>query len=772
LRLIDRAVDEALGGTGRLALLEGEAGIGKSRLAVETAGRAAPRGMALLWGACYEGGGAPAFWPWTHVLRSAVDLLNDTERAALPPDLTQLVPELGGGQPVPAPPDAESRFRLYDHVVAVLTSLAARRPLLVVLDDLHWADLPSLQLLQALALDLVRARILVLATYRPDEPDAEPELAHALAAVGRHPWTRRVRLEGLDRDGVEQVIRDAAGIEPARNLVSAVHARTEGNPFFVAELIRLLASETDLSADRVLYTGIPLGVRDVVRRRLLAVPAETRQLLELAAVVGRDFEFDLLVRAAHADRPGTLRLLEPALALGLVESGAELASYRFSHALVRETIVEDLAAPRRARLHHAVADAIVALHADHDDYAELLAEHLWRASELAPPERVLPVVERGAAVALVRRGFESAETLLERALMLAARLRPGPARDAKDLALGLQLASVRMITRAWSAPEVIEGFRKVEELARRSGRSPEAVQSLHGLASGLYVSGHFQDGLDVSRRALSIAQESGDDLSLAVAHHGVGIGELHLGRIGAARAQFAACIDAADRLERTGATAFETAVPPNMIGPAFGSLAEYLGGDPERADALRTRLGEIALGLDTAFAHQIALVFSAWLAALEDDPAACRRYVEEGQRHVGDAVFPVFGAVGPLLLAWAEGRQGDASAVDRIDLALAQLRELNSQTLEHMFLGLRADVLAANGATDAAIAAYGDALAVSERSGEAFFRAELLRRRGLLLARTGEDGSDDVRSAAELAARQEAWELERRARESLAAVAA
>jgi predicted ATPase len=313
-----------------------------------------------LWGRCWEGEGAPAFWPWVQVVRAYVQLRAGDpselrrELGAGAADIAQLVPGVRDHLPdLPVPPPVEreaARFRLFDSLTGFLQA-AGRRPLLLILDDLHWADAPSLALLRFVSRELEEAGLLVLGSYRHTEVDQGHPLLGAVADLtrGRH---RRLLLGGLDPDDVASFVAQTAGVPPSAALAAALHQQTDGNPFFVTEVVRLLASQGRLDAAagaaRVPTAGLPEGVRAVVAARLGRLSEACRRVLEVAAVLGRDFELRLLQPACGLEAERLLVLLEEAEAARVVEAVAGgLGRWRFAHTLVREVLYESLPAARR-----------------------------------------------------------------------------------------------------------------------------------------------------------------------------------------------------------------------------------------------------------------------------------------------------------------------------------------------------------------------------------------------------------------------------------------
>ena len=249
-------LDDVLRGRGRVLLISGESGIGKSRIADELATSAKAKGFHVAWGRCWEAGGAPAYWPWAQSLRTiAGQLGNETVRASLGPsagDMAQLLRDVDTGEPTASSesldPD-EARFRLFDATATFLRKAAATVPLMLVIDDLQAADMPSLVLLRFVAGALTDERILVVGTYREAEVAAGPALAATFADLAREPSVRRLTLLGLGKDDVQRFIEAAAGFAPPAELVDTVHDQTEGNPLFVQEVTRLLIEEGRLKRD-------------------------------------------------------------------------------------------------------------------------------------------------------------------------------------------------------------------------------------------------------------------------------------------------------------------------------------------------------------------------------------------------------------------------------------------------------------------------------------------------------------------------------------------
>jgi eukaryotic-like serine/threonine-protein kinase len=339
------ALDGAVGGLGGLVLIGGEPGIGKSRLADEVAGHARDRGFLVLWGRAWEDAGAPAYWPWIQILRSYLRQTDaDAARTQLGtgaadiahmlPEVRDLFPELQ--QPQTVDSDA-ARFQLFDSTATFLRSVADARPMLVVLDDLQAADTSSLRLLRFVAGQLADMRLLALGTYRDTELTPTHPLTDAIADLTREPTTTTLTVRGLSRTALRTLIGATAGQEPNEQLVSAFVRGTKGNPLYASEAVRLLSAEgrlEQLARASLGHVTVPPGVRATIGRRLERLESETRALLSVGAVVGPEFDGDLLGTIADLEAPSLEQGLDEAVGEGLlVEVAGAAGRYRFSHDL-------------------------------------------------------------------------------------------------------------------------------------------------------------------------------------------------------------------------------------------------------------------------------------------------------------------------------------------------------------------------------------------------------------------------------------------------------
>jgi len=476
-------LDDAFAGRGRLFLLAGESGIGKSRLAEELLAHARARGAAALVGRCWEAGGAPAYWPWVQTLRTYV---RDSDPAALraqlgagAADLAQIVPELRRhvAKPEPLLPDDEgARFRLFDATAEFLRNASQNRPIVLVLDDLHAADAPSLLLLQFLARELAATRMLVLAAYRNVDPIPGQRLTEMLAEVAREPVARRLSLGGLSKREVAEYVELTASEIASPELVAALHEEAEGNPLFVGEIVRLLAVEgvgSQVTAD--IRLAIPQTVRDVIARRLAHLSEECNRVLVLASVIGREFALDALARLSGVSADQLLDTLDEAMAARVVaDVPGGPGQLRFAHVLIRDTLYEGLTGARRVRLHRLAVDTLEALYADAPDpHLAELAHHSIAGSDF---DNGVRYARRAGDRALALLAYEESARLYKTALQavdLAGRL---DEQTRCELLLSLGEAEAR----AGNSPAARQAFLDAADMAQRLGLARELARAAAG----------------------------------------------------------------------------------------------------------------------------------------------------------------------------------------------------------------------------------------------------------------------------------------------------
>lgn len=495
------ALEEAASGRTCIVVVQGEAGVGKTRLVEEMAAHAAGRGACVVWGRALEGDAAPAFWPWLAVLRTLRQVRPDRSTDAV----DQLLDAAGASAATPA---IGARSQLLDGVLQLLEPAAAP-PLVVIIEDVQWADAESLELLIQVASGPIADGVMLTLTLREGE-DARREAVGALvAATSRRAGTKRLHITGLQPAATAALLSQVSGHPVEAALARVVHERAEGNPFYAIELQRLLDSEGLVDATSVAKVAVPAGVRDVIRQRLTQLPQSTLELLRLAAIAGRDIDVELVSAASDRSIDACLDALDVALAHRLLVDAGQRAGLRFSHALVREVIVDELSSLRRARLHLAVADALMSAGRGEEE-AEVLAEHLWAAVPIGVSTRAADALDRAAEVAIRRFALAAACDLLERSLDLRRSGRPDSESAAAELETLVKLVWALRARGGDSGAR--HHYARGAELARQLQRPDVELQLQWNEWSGACAACDFDGARPIADRFREWAATSDDPL--------------------------------------------------------------------------------------------------------------------------------------------------------------------------------------------------------------------------------------------------------------------
>lgn len=493
-------LDTALVGRGCLFTIAGEPGIGKTRLADELTHCAAQRGLQTIRGRCWEAGGAPAYWPWIEILRSCHGLANArglTLPASLTRKMARLVPEFASAEGV-APPQASSlegatrvvqpnqseveRFHLFDAIASFLTSVSMGAPLLLVIEDLHAADEASLHLLRVVARRLRMMSVMLLITYRETEARLAPELSELLGDLGREGTT--ISLRGLSEDQVAEFVQLASGVQLDESDSRTLHSATGGNPFFLAELVRLLVAEGRLVAHGLDHPIISHSVRVAIRRRVDLVADSTRRFLQTASVAGREFDLTVIRAALDFTDQQLSSAVEEAIVWGLLETLPDsIARLKFCHGLIGESLYEDLSGTERRQHHLLIAETIARLRRDElDSYLPELARHYFEALPLAEGNKAVVFSEQAAEFSLRRLAYEESVKFYRMALDALELYDPADVRRRCELLLGLGEAQCR----ARLFADFRHTFNKAVVLARRLNDGELLARAV--LGSGMLLS--------------------------------------------------------------------------------------------------------------------------------------------------------------------------------------------------------------------------------------------------------------------------------------------
>ena len=515
-------VSNAVAGRGSLVMIGGEPGVGKTRITEEISEEAASHRLLTLVGHCYETEAALPYGPVVEIFEATArvisrgslwEALGDTgpEIARIMPELRRIFPDLP--PPIELPPEQERRY-LFNSVTEFMSRAARMQPLLLVLEDLHWADEPTLLLVQHLAERLSDIPILIVGTYRDVELDVDRPLAKTMESLVRRRLVHRIALSRLPKEGVEAMLRAMAGREPPPSLVDAVHEETEGNCFFVEEVFQHLLEEGKLFDEtgewrkevRIGEVDVPEGVRLVLGRRLGRLSEGARRALGGAAVIGRNFTFELVDALGEVPTDALLDGIEEAHRARLLSSNEDAfqARFTFAHELIRQTLLTGLSLPRRQRLHLRVAEAIERVHErELDPHIADLAHHMYQAGAAADPDKAAQYLTRAGDRAMDGAGFEDAFRAYERALGLV------PDADVRgradlDVKLGFALRAMNRNDEALSA------WRRALDAYADLGDGAAAAQVCWDISTQLGWAGYPVESVEFLQRGLMVAgEESG-----------------------------------------------------------------------------------------------------------------------------------------------------------------------------------------------------------------------------------------------------------------------
>ncbi|HEX2023390.1 MAG TPA: AAA family ATPase, partial [Acidimicrobiales bacterium] len=463
------AVQAAELGERVLALVTGEPGIGKTRLVREVAARVSSR---VLWAACWEGDGAPPYWVWRQLLR-ALERGEDGEAASSERHLDAVLSDvpssdLGGG----------ARFRLFDAVTEVFSTASQRRPLVLVLEDLHWADEASIRLLEFLRHDQRPRRLAIIGTYRDTDLDATHPLARRLGELVRDGL--QLTLGGLGKRDVGALMAAMGGNGgDLSSMVPLLHRKSGGNPFFLRELALLWRDEGRVeSPPSDLASAIPAGTRPVVARRLGNLAPSTQEVLAAAAVVGTDFDLSLLAAVTGSPSAPLLQALDESRAAGLVESAGASGCFRFVHALVREVLYDALSLADRVALHRRVAEVLEERHGD--SRLPEIAHHVLQSAVTEGSDRARDVAVRAGERSFGLLAYEEAAAWYGRALEV---LRTSPGRDdARRAELLIRRGEAHRA--AGDLPAARESYEQAAVISRGRGDAEQLARAALGLGAG------------------------------------------------------------------------------------------------------------------------------------------------------------------------------------------------------------------------------------------------------------------------------------------------
>jgi predicted ATPase len=752
------ALDEARGGQGRMICVSGEPGIGKTTLveafldAVE-GGAAACR---VVRGRCSERlAGTEGYLPWLEALENLI-----RDASGQPTPVAQVLETLAPAwfaRVAPAAADtphrggAASADRL-KHEMAALLRAISDAPLVVFFDDLHWADTSTVDLLAFVADRLDGLPILFVVTYRPSDlligRHAFAQVRRGLEARGR---SRELPLDFLTRPDVDRLLAlEFPEHQFPHDLGARLHARTEGNPLFLTDLVRYLRDRRVIAQDNrrwvltesveALDRDLPATVRSMIEFTIDRLDETDRRLLSAASVQGVEFDSTVVAEVlalTPADVEERLDVLERAHALvRLVEERqfpdrALTSRYRFTHVLYQNALFAALKPSRRVQLALALATALEAHWGEQVAHvANELAILFETAREFARAADYCRTAAINASQVFASR---EAEALARRGLTVIEMLPLGPDRVSRELSMQLVLGNALIATLGYSAPEVEQAFLRASEICRLMGDTPRLLPVHFGLSAFRIVRGQMREARTIGHEFIAVAERY-QDPALLVGHRLVGITSFYLGELGLALEHLGRASALYEPARHRPLTALYGG-EPEMDCRSYLGLSQWLTGFPDQA--LASHETALQIGRDVAHAHSRAhtLSFAGVQWQFRGDWQRVSAIVDEQLTLTAGQGLKMWRIYGRLMHGWVVTRQGDiADGVDEIQSALDDLQALGAQLFQPYFHALLAEALGDLGDPPAGLEVLDRAEAMTSRTEERFWDAELSRLRGELLA--------------------------------------
>jgi len=770
------AWERAAQGRVTFALVSGDAGIGKSRLAEELLTWARRQGVAAARTRSYAAEGSLSLAPVSEWLRS--DALSP-QLARLEDvwhlEVARIVPELLAARPALPPPapmtDFGDRLRFFEGLARAV--LLAPPPLLLLIDDLQWCDRETIEWLHFLSRFEPAAALLVLGTMRSEEPDPGHPLPELLRDLRGRSQLVEIALEPLDAAETAALAGEVAQTAIDVAAATRLYRETEGNPLFVVETVRAEGaghSRRDLAAPAG-STGLSSRTQAVLAGRLAQLSEPTRQVAAAAAVIGRAFSLAVLARLVGGEDAAVTALDELWRRRIVREQGPDV--YDFTHDRLREVAYGDTSTPQRRRLHRQVAEALVELHAeDLDPVSAAIAAHYDNGGL---PAAAIPHYARAAVVAQAVYAHEEAVALGQRALALVGTLPPGVGRDGQELELHLLLAPSCRVTMGWAAAELGALLERALALCDRVGTSAQRVEALYGMQSSCVVAGRLEE-------SARLAEELEHGFPGGGAHAALQPSFAMMAGVRVQMGRFQEACDHIDRLlgdvDPSQLQRFlqSQGVNYEIHTRSWQSHALWCLGRPDTAFARASHALQLARRLGQPFSQAIAATYLALLQQLRADTETFAVQAEQALELATRFKATYYRAWAGILVAYAGAlAHPEADGLGRLRGAIDGFRQTGARLRLPYYLALLADLELRAGSARAGLEVVEAAQAHSRETGERWWDSELHRLRAELLLADGArpaDAEPDLVRALEIAREQQARSLELRAARSLAALRA
>ena len=789
IALLLKRWDQAKDGEGQVVLLSGEAGVGKSRIVRSFRERLEDelRNRVLYYCSSYHQNSA--FYPAIDQLERSLRFEKEDGAAAKLDKLEAVLDDLGlpvpeiapllasllslpaGDRYPPPPPDAEEmKKKILETLVAVFEAMASRDPVLMVVEDVHWIDPSTLELLDLLIEHLRSARVVLVVTYRPEFDS---------------PWGGHAHVTGLTlnrlsrRESAAMIARVAGGKALPEEVLGEIVAKTDGVPLFVEELTKTVL-ESDLlddAGDRYVLSGplpplaIPASLQDSLMARLDRL-ASVKEVAQLAATLGRRFSHELLAAVSPLKGKELDDALSQLLSAGLIYRHGlpPDVTYEFKHALVQDAAYESLLRSRRRQLHARIAEVLEDRFPERaEGEPELLAHHY---TEAGLAEHAIPYWRQAGQRAAERSAYPESIAHLYKGLELLMGLPDSPERDRSELGLRITLGPALMSFKGMGMEEVEQTYTRARKLAEGTGDSVSLFTALYGLWQMNHVRGAVAVAKGIAGDLMR-STEGGDDSGQRLqAHHSNWTSSFFSGDPKACLHHTSRGVEIYDREEHRTHRFLYGAHDPGVCGLTLGSVSSWFLGYPDRG----VQMGEDSMALAEELAHPmsaaVGLVFVTAMYQFRRDAEATERYGEMGVALCAEHGIAAWGPAMATLRGWAQVELGGGDAVAEIGAGMQTWQATGNKLFWPWFLALQAEADGQAGKAQDGLEKAAEGLAHAERTGEHWVDAELHRTRGdLLLARSVRNinkAESAFLEALEVARGQEAKSLELRAATSLA----
>jgi len=778
LTFLHRLLDNAWNGERQIVFVTGEPGIGKTTLVEAFLGEtrdwrletssSAPQASSLkplapsFWlgrGQCVEQHGAgEAYLPVLEALgrmgrEPGGEQFVATLHQYAPTWLVQM-PALVGAEELEALQRrvlGATRERMLREMVEAIEALAVQRPVVLWLEDLHWADSSTVDWLAAIAQRSAPARVLVIGTYRPSDLRLSN---HPLRAVTQELVAKaqceELRLPFLTTDDVTHYLTQRYNHHQfPSGLGTAIHQRTDGNPLFVVNMVEYLAVQgviakvagqwhLQTTIDEVGH-GVPDSVRQLIEKHIERLSEGQQQLLEVASVAGVTFSATAVAAVTETSveqveascdglvkRSQFLQAQEPRV----LPDGTLCAGYGFQHALQQAVLYERLPSLRRVRLHRRVGDSEEQNYGERaHEIASELAVHFERGSEL---HRAVQYRQHAGHNALRQHGYQEAITHFTRGLELLATFPDTAERTQQELALLVALGLPLQMTKGYAAPEVADAYGRARELCQQIGEQVELFPTLIGLSTFYLVRAELQTARELGEQCVRLAQQAQDPALHVTARFTLGVTLFFRGELAAAHAALEQGSDFYDRQEHSS-LASRYGHDPGVVCQGYDVLALWSLGYPDRALRKLHEALTLARELSHAFSTAIALHTATWLHQYRQERQAVKAYAEEKTTLCQQEGFTLWGAVGAIQHGWALSQQGDnGEGLMQMRSALTTYNATGAALAQPYHLGLLAQVYGHRGQVSEGLTLLDEALATVNQTGERYYEAELYRLKGQL----------------------------------------